>query len=165
MQYIFYYFFLTYRCWMLDSDNSRLVHYIIIIIGLLTVVVSSGTVMLFFVATKIRNWPEWRKNCMAFFSIWGLACLFGTTWGLGLFSIGPLSEASFFLFCMINSCLGEIFYIVDATLLLLLIIHYCYLLKKVAEERSNPGLVNAFVSVWHNIIYNSKLWYQYVFLY
>lgn len=131
---------------MLDSDNSRLAHYIIII-GLLAVVVSSGTVMLLFVATKIGNRPEWRKNRMAFFSIWGLTCLFGTTWGLGLFSFAPLSKATLFLFCIINSCLGEIFHVVDATLLLLLIIHYCYLLKKVAEERSNPGLVNAFVSV------------------
>lgn len=107
---------------MLDSDNSRLAHYIIII-GLLAVVVSSGTVMLFFVATKIRNRSEWRKNRMAFFSIWGLTCLFGTTWGLGLFSFGPLSEATLFLFCIINSCLGETFYTVNTTLLLLLI---CY---------------------------------------
>ncbi len=108
---------------MLDSDNNRLAHYIIII-GLLVVVVSSDTVMLFFVATKIRNRPEWRKSRVAFLSIWGLTCLFGTTWGLGLFSFGPLSEATLFLFCMINSCFGEIFYAVDTTLLLLLIIHY-----------------------------------------
>lgn len=91
---------------MLDSDNSRLAHYIIII-GLLVVVVSSGTVMLFFVATKIHNRPEWRKNRMAFFSIWGLTCLFGTTWVL--FSFGPLSDATLFLFCIINSCFGEFF--------------------------------------------------------
>ncbi|KAF4111195.1 hypothetical protein G5714_008226 [Onychostoma macrolepis] len=96
---------LYFMCWMLDSDNSRLAHYIIII-GLLSVVVSSGIVMLFFVATKIRNRPEWRKNRMVFFSIWGLTCLFGTTWGLGLFSFGPLSEARFCLFCIINSCFG-----------------------------------------------------------
>uniref|UniRef100_A0A672P9K5 Adhesion G-protein coupled receptor G5-like n=1 Tax=Sinocyclocheilus grahami TaxID=75366 RepID=A0A672P9K5_SINGR len=93
---------LYFICWMLDTDKSRLAHHIIII-GLLAIVVSSGTVMLFFVATKIRNRPEWRKNRMAFFSIWGLTCLFGTTWGLGLFSFVPLSEATLFLFCIINS--------------------------------------------------------------
>ncbi|XP_058638540.1 adhesion G-protein coupled receptor G5-like isoform X3 [Onychostoma macrolepis] len=102
---VLFYWLCKRRCWMLDSDNSRLAHYIIII-GLLSVVVSSGIVMLFFVATKIRNRPEWRKNRMVFFSIWGLTCLFGTTWGLGLFSFGPLSEARFCLFCIINSCFG-----------------------------------------------------------
>uniref|UniRef100_A0A671NC42 Adhesion G protein-coupled receptor G1 n=1 Tax=Sinocyclocheilus anshuiensis TaxID=1608454 RepID=A0A671NC42_9TELE len=81
---------LYFMCSILDSDKSRLAHYIVII-GLLAVVVSSGTVMLFFVATKI---------------LWGLTCMFGTTWGLGRFSFGPLSEASFFLFCIINSYLG-----------------------------------------------------------
>uniref|UniRef100_A0A671SHZ3 Adhesion G protein-coupled receptor G1 n=1 Tax=Sinocyclocheilus anshuiensis TaxID=1608454 RepID=A0A671SHZ3_9TELE len=88
----------------------------------------------------IRNRPEWRKNRMAFFSIWGLTCLFGTTWGLGLFSFVPLSEATLFLFCIINSCHGE-------NVFFFLIIHYCYLVKKVMEERSNTGLVNAFVSI------------------
>uniref|UniRef100_A0A8C1A0Q4 Adhesion G protein-coupled receptor G1 n=1 Tax=Cyprinus carpio carpio TaxID=630221 RepID=A0A8C1A0Q4_CYPCA len=96
---------LYFMCWMLDSDKSRLAHHIIII-GLLAVVVSSGIVMLFFVATKIPNRPEWRKNRMAFFSIWGLTCLFCTTWGLGLFSFVPFSEATLFLFCIINSCHG-----------------------------------------------------------
>ncbi|XP_052458034.1 adhesion G-protein coupled receptor G5 [Carassius gibelio] len=96
---------LYFMCWMLDSDKSRLAH-CIIIFGLLAVVVISGAVMLFFVATKIHNRPEWKKNRIAFFSIWGLTCLFGTTWGLGLFSFVSLSEATLFLFCIINSCHG-----------------------------------------------------------
>ncbi|XP_067257264.1 adhesion G-protein coupled receptor G5-like [Chanodichthys erythropterus] len=90
-------------CWMLDSERSRLAHYIITF-GLLAVVSSSGAVMLFFVATKIRNRPEWRKKRMAFLSIWGLTCLFGTMWGL--FNFVCLSEATFFLFCIISSCQG-----------------------------------------------------------
>ncbi|XP_067307256.1 adhesion G-protein coupled receptor G5-like [Pseudorasbora parva] len=94
---------LYFMCWMLDSDRSRLAHYIINI-GLLAVVLSSGAVMLFFLATKMRKRPEWKKNFMAFFSVWGLICLFGTTWGL--FNFDLLSEATLFLFCIINSCQG-----------------------------------------------------------
>lgn len=117
---------------MLDSDKSRLAH-CIIIFGLLAVVVISGAVMLFFVATKIHNRPEWKKNRIAFFSIWGLTCLFGTTWGLGLFSFVSLSEATLFLFCIINSCHGEkVFFF-----FYFLMIHYCYLLKKLMKERSS----------------------------
>ncbi|CAM4522078.1 unnamed protein product [Leuciscus chuanchicus] len=92
---------LYFICWMLDSDRSRLAHFIINI-GLLAVVVSSGAVMLFFVATKTQNRPEWRKNRMAFLSIWGLTCLFGTTWSL--FNFVLLTEATLSLFCIINSC-------------------------------------------------------------
>ncbi|KAG1931492.1 adhesion G-protein coupled receptor G1 [Pimephales promelas] len=90
-------------CWMLDSDRSRLAHFFINI-GLLAVVLSSGAVMLFFMATKIQNRPEWRKRRMAFLSIWGLTCLFGTTWGL--FNFVLLTEATLFLFC-INACQGK----------------------------------------------------------
>lgn len=97
-------FFFLLRCWMLDSDRSRLAHFIFNI-GLLAVVVSSGAVLLFIVATKIQNRPEWRKNRMAFLSIWGLTCLFGTTWGL--FNFVLLTEATLSLFCIINSCHGE----------------------------------------------------------
>ncbi|KAI2662707.1 Adhesion G-protein coupled receptor G1 [Labeo rohita] len=96
---------LYFMCWMLDSDKSRLAHFIIII-GLLAVVVSSGAVMLFFVATKINNQPVWRTNRMACFSIWGLTCLFSITWGLGLCSFFPYSEAILFIFCIVNSCYG-----------------------------------------------------------
>ncbi|XP_056123290.1 adhesion G-protein coupled receptor G5-like [Rhinichthys klamathensis goyatoka] len=90
---------LYFICWMVDSDRSRLSHFLINI-GLLAVVLSSGAVMLFFVA---RNRPEWRKNRMAFLSIWGLTCLFGTTWGL--FNFVLLTEVTLFLFC-INACQG-----------------------------------------------------------
>ncbi|XP_073764641.1 adhesion G protein-coupled receptor G3 isoform X2 [Danio rerio] len=92
-----------FMCWMLNSDRSRLAHYIINI-GLFAVATSSGAVMLFLVAIKIHTRPEWRKNRMAFLSIWGLICLFGTTLGLGLFNFGPLSETMLFLFCIITSC-------------------------------------------------------------
>ncbi|KAK9971590.1 hypothetical protein ABG768_024948 [Culter alburnus] len=92
-------------CWMLDGDKSLLAHYIINI-GLLAVVVSSGAVMLFLVVKEIHNRPEWKKIHVSFLSIWGLTCLFGTTWGLGFLDFGPLSEATLFLFCIINSLQG-----------------------------------------------------------
>ncbi|KAL0189091.1 hypothetical protein M9458_016190, partial [Cirrhinus mrigala] len=75
-------------CWMLKEEKSQLAHYIINI-GLLVVVVSSGAVMLFLVVREIRNRPDWKKIHVAFLSIWGLTCLFGTTWGLGFLNFGP----------------------------------------------------------------------------
>jgi len=106
--FLFYFIFLL-RCWMLDSDRSRLAHFFINI-GLLAVVLSSGAVMLFFMATKIQNRPEWRKRRMTFLSIWGLTCLFGTTWGL--FNFVLLTDATLFLFC-INACQGEGFFFIN----------------------------------------------------
>ncbi|XP_059366200.1 adhesion G-protein coupled receptor G5-like [Carassius carassius] len=94
-----------HMCWMLKNDKSLLAHYIINV-GLLAVVVSSGAVMLFVVVREIRNRPDWKKIHVAFLSIWGLTCLFGTTWGLGFLDFGPLSEAILFLFCIINSLQG-----------------------------------------------------------
>uniref|UniRef100_A0A671SHZ8 Adhesion G-protein coupled receptor G5-like n=1 Tax=Sinocyclocheilus anshuiensis TaxID=1608454 RepID=A0A671SHZ8_9TELE len=96
----------TYHmCWMLQNEKSLLAHYIINV-GLLAVVVSSGSVMLFVVVSEIRNRPDWKKIHVAFLSIWGLTCLFGTTWSLGFLDFGPLSEAILFLFCIINSLQG-----------------------------------------------------------
>uniref|UniRef100_A0A671NBW7 G-protein coupled receptor 56-like n=1 Tax=Sinocyclocheilus anshuiensis TaxID=1608454 RepID=A0A671NBW7_9TELE len=92
-------------CWMLANDNSLLAHYIINV-GLLAVVVSSGAVMLFLVVREIHNRPDWKKIHVAFLSIWGLTCLFGTTWGLGFLDFGPMSETILFLFCIINSLQG-----------------------------------------------------------
>lgn len=92
-------------CWMLENDKSLLAHYIINV-GLLAVVVSSGAVMLFLVVREIHNRPDWKKTHVAFLSIWGLTCLFGTTWGLGFLDFGPVSETILFLFCIINSLQG-----------------------------------------------------------
>uniref|UniRef100_A0A8C1SAJ3 Adhesion G protein-coupled receptor G1 n=1 Tax=Cyprinus carpio TaxID=7962 RepID=A0A8C1SAJ3_CYPCA len=94
-----------HMCWMLKNDKSLLAHYIVNL-GLLAVVVSSGAVMLFVVVREIRNRPDWKKSHVAFLSIWGLTCLFGTTWGLGFLDFGLLSEAILFLFCIINSLQG-----------------------------------------------------------
>ncbi|XP_059385744.1 adhesion G-protein coupled receptor G5-like isoform X1 [Carassius carassius] len=96
----------SYRmCWMLENEKSLLAHYIINV-GLLAVVVSSGAIMLFLVVREIRNRPDWKKIHVAFLSIWGLTCLFGTTWGLGFLDFGPMSETILFLFCIINSLQG-----------------------------------------------------------
>ncbi|XP_051507607.1 adhesion G-protein coupled receptor G5-like [Myxocyprinus asiaticus] len=117
-----------HMCWMLDTYNSRLAHYIINI-GLLAIVVSSGAVMLFLVVKEIWNRPEWRKNHVAFLSIWGLTCLFGTTWGLGFLNFGPLSEATLFLFCIINSLQG----------FFLLLRYYALEWMKKKKESSSEG--------------------------
>ncbi|KAI4889261.1 hypothetical protein NFI96_013525 [Prochilodus magdalenae] len=90
-------------CWMTESHGAFLAHFIINV-GLLVAVVSSGCIMLFLVIRKIHNRDEWRRNRVAFLSIWGLSCLFGTTWMLIFFE--DLSEAFVFLFCIINSLQG-----------------------------------------------------------
>ncbi|KAB5558751.1 hypothetical protein PHYPO_G00020870 [Pangasianodon hypophthalmus] len=91
-------------CWMTDSPAALMAHFIINT-GLLVVVVSSGLVMLFLVFRKIRHRDEWRTNRVAFLSIWGLSCLFGSTWVLAFFS-SEASETVLFLFCIINSLQG-----------------------------------------------------------
>ncbi|XP_062869485.1 adhesion G-protein coupled receptor G1-like [Trichomycterus rosablanca] len=91
-------------CWMTDSHAAQLAHFITNV-GLLALVVSSGSVMLVLVVWKIHNRDEWRRNCVAFLSIWGLSCLFGTTWALAFFSF-DISETALFLFCIINSLQG-----------------------------------------------------------
>ncbi|XP_052001556.1 adhesion G-protein coupled receptor G5-like [Xyrauchen texanus] len=92
-------------CWMLYNEKSRLAHYIINL-GLLAVVVSSGVVMLFYVVIKFRNRSDWKNHRVAFLSIWGLICLFGTTWVLGFLDSCPLSKATLFLFLIIISLQG-----------------------------------------------------------
>ncbi|MCJ8737305.1 hypothetical protein PDJAM_G00022230 [Pangasius djambal] len=91
-------------CWMTDSRSALMAHFIINT-GLLVAVVSSGLVMLFLVFRKIRHRDEWRTNRVAFLSIWGLSCLFGSTWALAFFS-SEASETVLFLFCIINSLQG-----------------------------------------------------------
>ncbi|KAK3562206.1 hypothetical protein QTP86_030344, partial [Hemibagrus guttatus] len=92
-------------CWMKDSRPALLAHFIINT-GLLAAVVTSGLVMLYLVFRKIRHRDEWRRNRVAFLSIWGLSCLFGSTWVLTFFSSEP-SETVLFLFCIINSLQGQ----------------------------------------------------------
>ncbi|XP_076880051.1 adhesion G-protein coupled receptor G1-like isoform X2 [Brachyhypopomus gauderio] len=94
-----------HMCWMLDSQAALVAH-CITTVGLLAAVVTSGFVMLFLVIRVIHHRPEWRNKRVAFLSIWGLSCLFGSTWGLTFFSFGPLSETVLFLFCIINSLQG-----------------------------------------------------------
>lgn len=92
-------------CWMNSTPEALLAHYMTNV-SMLALLVSSGLVMLFLVYWKIRTRDEWRHNCVAFLSIWGLSCLFGTTWGLGFLNFGPLTEAVLFLSCILNSFQG-----------------------------------------------------------
>ncbi|XP_026992389.2 adhesion G-protein coupled receptor G1 isoform X2 [Tachysurus fulvidraco] len=91
-------------CWMTESQPALKAHFIINL-GLLAAVVSSGLIVLFLVYRKIRHRDEWRRNRVAFLSIWGLSCLFGLTWVLAFFS-AESSETVLFLFCIINSLQG-----------------------------------------------------------
>lgn len=73
---------------------------------ILVALVFSGLVMLYVVFRQIRSREEWRQNRVAFLSMWGLSCLFGTTWVLAFLSFGPFSEFFVFLFCIFNSFQG-----------------------------------------------------------
>lgn len=94
------------RCWMTDTKEAWLAHYFTNI-PLMIVLVLSGSVMLCVIYREIRTRAEWSKNRVAFLSIWGLSCLFGTTWGLALLDFGPLSDFVLFVSCILNSFQGE----------------------------------------------------------
>ncbi|XP_041649567.1 adhesion G-protein coupled receptor G1 isoform X2 [Cheilinus undulatus] len=103
-------------CWMKINDKAMLAHYLTNL-TILAILVISGLVMLLLVYRQIRTRDEWRQNRVAFFSIWGLSCLFGTTWGLTFLDFGPLSDFVLFLFCILNSLQGFLlmlrFFILD----------------------------------------------------
>ncbi|KAM7423618.1 hypothetical protein PAMA_000121 [Pampus argenteus] len=92
-------------CWMTNTHKALLAHYITNMM-ILAILVSSGIVMLFLVYREIRTRDEWKQNRVAFLSIWGLSCLFGTTWGLTFLDFGPLSDFVLFLSCILNSFQG-----------------------------------------------------------
>ncbi|XP_062245895.1 adhesion G-protein coupled receptor G1 [Platichthys flesus] len=92
-------------CWMKDNHKALLAHYITTM-TILVILVLSGIVMLCLVYRKIRPRVEWRQNRVAFLSIWGLSCLFGTSWGLTFLDFGPLSDLVLFLSCILNSFQG-----------------------------------------------------------
>lgn len=75
----------------------------------LVVLALSGLFMLVKVYRKIRTRDEWQQNRVAFFSIWGLSCLFGTTWSLIFLDFGPLSVFVSFVFTIVNSFQGQCF--------------------------------------------------------
>ena len=91
---------------MKSNHEALLAHYLTNL-SMLVLLVSSGLVMLLLVYRKIRNRDEWRHNCVAFLSIWGLSCLFGVTWGLGFLNFGPLTDFVLFLSCILNSFQGQ----------------------------------------------------------
>ncbi|KAG5270334.1 hypothetical protein AALO_G00191470 [Alosa alosa] len=92
-------------CWMKDNSNAWLAHYLTNV-GFLFLLISTGLVMLFVVLSKIRKRDEWQKRKLAFLSMWGLSCLYGTTWAFGLLEIGPYYCPVTFLFCIINTLQG-----------------------------------------------------------
>ncbi|XP_062273683.1 adhesion G-protein coupled receptor G1-like [Scomber scombrus] len=92
-------------CWMKNNSKAWLAHYFTTM-TILPILVITGMVMLFLVYREIRTRDEWRQNRVAFLSIWGLSCLYGTTWGLTFLDIRPLSEYIIFLFCILNSFQG-----------------------------------------------------------
>lgn len=90
---------------MRTEREALLAHYFINL-PILIFLVLSGIVMLFVVYREIKPRDEWKNNRVAFLSIWGLSCLFGTTWGLTFLDFGPLSDFVLFVSCFLNSFQG-----------------------------------------------------------
>nr|XP_015809438.2 adhesion G-protein coupled receptor G1 [Nothobranchius furzeri] len=93
-------------CWMKWQDHKAFLAHCLTNLTTLAILVLSGMVMLFLVYREIRTRDEWKQNRVAFLSIWGLSCLFGTTWGLAFLDFGPLSDVILFLSCILNSSQG-----------------------------------------------------------
>lgn len=72
----------------------------------LVLLLFSGLVTLYMVYRQIRTRDEWKQNHVAFLSIWGLSCLFGTSWCLTFLDVGFLSTSVLFFFCILNSFQG-----------------------------------------------------------
>ncbi|KAM4743935.1 adhesion G-protein coupled receptor G5-like [Anableps anableps] len=95
-----------YMCWMKVNEQNAILAHCLTTLTLLAILVSSGVVILFLVFREIRTRDEWKQNRVAFFSIWGLSCLFGTTWGLTFLDFDPLSDFILLLSCFLNSFQG-----------------------------------------------------------
>ncbi|XP_053194309.1 adhesion G-protein coupled receptor G1-like [Scomber japonicus] len=80
------------------------------------ILVITGMVMLFLVYRKSTK-KEKRQYRKKLLSIWGLSCIYGTTWGLIFLDIRPLSEYVTFFSCVLNSFQGFLlmlrFYMLD----------------------------------------------------
>ncbi|XP_061100229.1 adhesion G protein-coupled receptor G3-like [Conger conger] len=92
-------------CWIMDTPSGWVIHYLTNVTFPVAVVIA-GLGMLVLVLNTALNRKEWGQNQVTFLSIWGLSCLFGCTWGLGLLNFGPLSAVTLFLFCIINGLQG-----------------------------------------------------------
>ncbi|KAL3992629.1 large subunit ribosomal protein L21 [Sarotherodon galilaeus] len=95
-------------CWMkLDINETKdWLAFCLTNMTILALLVSSGLVMLFLVYRQIRTRDEWKQNRVAFLSIWGLSCLYGTTWGLAFLKFEPISTFILFITCILNSFQG-----------------------------------------------------------
>ncbi|XP_018613702.1 adhesion G-protein coupled receptor G5-like isoform X2 [Scleropages formosus] len=91
-------------CWVKLTDDGHLA--MNITLCFFAFVFCSGAVMLILVLRQVRDRPEWKKNRVTFFSIWGLSLLFGFTWGLAFLNFGVLTNAMDFLFTIVNSLQG-----------------------------------------------------------
>lgn len=104
VEYLLFLFAVS-RCWMNSSQKAMLAHYCTNMTALV-LLLFSGLVTLYMVYRQICTRDEWKQDCVAFFSIWGLSCLFGTSWCLTFLDVGFLSSPVLFLFCILNSFQG-----------------------------------------------------------
>ncbi|XP_029986847.1 adhesion G-protein coupled receptor G5-like [Sphaeramia orbicularis] len=103
-------------CGMKYNNKALLAHYCTTVM-VVAILFLSGLVMLFLVYRQIRTRDEWKQKKVAFLSIWGLSCLFGTMWGLAFAIIGPFTDFIRFVSVILTSFQGFLlmlrFYLLD----------------------------------------------------
>ncbi|MBN3317924.1 AGRG2 protein, partial [Atractosteus spatula] len=91
----------TLMCWIMKP----LVHYITNVSFFLVIFILN-LAMLVYITNTIRKRGPWKENRIMLISVWGLTCLFGTTWGLAFLNFGALRVLAQIAFCIINSLQG-----------------------------------------------------------
>ncbi|CAK6962031.1 LOW QUALITY PROTEIN: adhesion G-protein coupled receptor G1 [Scomber scombrus] len=91
-------------CWMKNNSKAWLAHYFTTM-TIPPILVITGMVMIFLVYRKSAK-KERRQYRKKLLSIWGLNCIYGTTWGLIFLDIRHLSEYITFVSCVLNSFQG-----------------------------------------------------------
>ncbi|XP_061099498.1 adhesion G-protein coupled receptor G2-like isoform X2 [Conger conger] len=94
-------------CWIIDST----VHYVVNI-GYYAVVFVFTFVVFIVIATRLMHTKQMEAGAtkkgtrLNIFSILGLCCLLGITWGFAFFSHGPFRIPSYYIFTILNSFQG-----------------------------------------------------------
>ncbi|KAJ0001931.1 hypothetical protein NQD34_001727 [Periophthalmus magnuspinnatus] len=108
-------------CWIIDDSyfySLNLVYFTLIFVfnsGILTAVASSICKMKqVFRNVKDKKWKDpsrFNESCKSGFTVLGLTCLMGTTWGLAFLGSGYVNYPVLYLFCIFNSTQGFFIFI------------------------------------------------------
>uniref|UniRef100_UPI00398EB448 adhesion G-protein coupled receptor G2-like n=1 Tax=Pristiophorus japonicus TaxID=55135 RepID=UPI00398EB448 len=89
----------TAMCWI----TNKTVHYVTNV-GYFLLTFLGNTIMLIILSVKVIRLKG--DNKKSIFTILGLTCLLGTTYGIALFSHGPMTIPAMYTFCILNPLQG-----------------------------------------------------------